>query len=380
MNTSALKESWAQVAESGSAVPMYFYSHLFVSQPQLRSLFPISMSAQRERLVSALGRIVSNVDQLDQVVGFIEQLGRDHRKFSVVTENYSAVGASLLATLQHFLGSGWTPELAADWSTAYGLIAKTMAQAAEDSADVTPDWWQAEVVSVERRTIDLAVITVRSSQPIPYRAGQSLSVEVPHRPRLWRYLSPANRPNGDGLIVFHVQLIDGGQVSPAIVRKLQPGDQIKLGAPVGEQLQLPADAGDLLLVAGGTGLAPLRALIDEIDCLERGGASVGNVVLYHGVRVPWSLYENDALTDLARRPWLTYVPVVSEDDSYPGQRGLVGTAAAGTHDLAGRLAMVCGPPAMVEHSVAELRAAGLSADAIRYEKFQLGSPTLDASE
>lgn len=380
MNTAALKESWAQVAESGSAVPMYFYSHLFVSHPELRSLFPVSMTAQRDRLVAALVRIVSNVDQIDEVVGFIQQLGRDHRKFSVITDHYSAVGASLLATLQHFLGARWTPELAADWSAAYGLIAKTMVQAAEESSEHTPDWWQAEVVSVERRTVDLAVITVRTDRPIAYRAGQSLSVEVPNRPRLWRYLSPANRPNDDGLITFHVQLIDGGQVSTAIVRHLQPGDRIKLGSPVGDQLTLPAERADLLLVAGGTGLAPLRAVLDEIDHLDQAGALVPNVLLYHGVRVPWSLYEQDALTELARRSWLNYVPVVSDDDSYPGKRGLVGTVAANTGRLAGRLALVCGPAAMVEHSIAALRAAGLPTDAIRYEKFHLGSPTLAASE
>lgn len=379
MDTAALKESWAQVAESGSAVPMYFYSHLFVSHPDLRSLFPVAMAAQRDRLVAALGRIVSNVDQLDEVLGFIQQLGRDHRKFSVVTEHYSAVGASLLATLQHFLGARWTPALAAAWSEAYGLIAMTMVQAAEESADSTPDWWEAEVVSVERRTLDLAVITVRADQPIPYRAGQSLSVEVPNRPRLWRHFSPANRPTGDGVIVFHVQLIDGGQVSPGIVRHLRPGDRIKLGAPVGDQLTLPGETGDLLLVAGGTGLAPLRAVLDEIDCLDRAGAAVPNVLLYHGARVRWSLYEHDALSQLAARDWFSYVPVVSDDDSYPGQRGLVGTAAANADGIADRLAMVCGPPAMVDHTVAALQAAGLSAGSIRFEKFHLGSTALAAS-
>jgi hemoglobin-like flavoprotein len=49
--------------------------------------------------VAALGAVVSNVDEIDNVVPLIEQLGRDHRRFSVITEHYTAVGASLLATL-----------------------------------------------------------------------------------------------------------------------------------------------------------------------------------------------------------------------------------------------------------------------------------------
>ncbi|MGH3335160.1 MAG: globin domain-containing protein, partial [Nocardioides sp.] len=158
MNTDALKHSWEQAAKCGDDVPLYFYSHLFLSHPELREMFPISMSAQRDKLVTALGAVVSNVDQLDQVVGMVQQLGRDHRRFSVVPEHYNAVGASLLATLKQFLGAAWTDELAADWSAAYGIIARTMVEAAEDASDTAPAWWDAEVLSSERRTLDVSVI------------------------------------------------------------------------------------------------------------------------------------------------------------------------------------------------------------------------------
>jgi hemoglobin-like flavoprotein len=71
--------------------------------------------------VAALGAVVSNIDEIDNVVPLLEQLGRDHRRFSV---HYTAVGASLLATLQHFLGRLWMPDLADTWTQAYGLVAK----------------------------------------------------------------------------------------------------------------------------------------------------------------------------------------------------------------------------------------------------------------
>lgn len=370
MDAAALKDSWSVVSKSGDEVPMFFYSHLFVSHPELRSMFPVSMVAQRDRLVGALGRIVSNADQLDEVVGFIEQLGRDHRRFSVVTAHYSAVGASLLATLKHFLGAAWTDELASNWSEAYGLIATTMVQAAEGASETTPDWWDAEVISVERRTLDLAVVTVRPDQPMEYRPGQSVAVEVPQRPRLWRYLSPANAPKPDGLVEFHVQLVDGGQVSGSIVRNLKAGDRIKLGSPIGEQLVRPADKSrELLMVAGGSGLAPLRAVLEEIDQDFQNTGDAPRVDLFHGVRVPWSLYEHRLMTWLAERDWFTYTPVVSDDATYPGARGLVGAVAAGRPGIEDRLAMVCGPPAMVEHTVSELVASGLPRDEIRFEQF-----------
>lgn len=116
MDTDALKRSWAQVAAHGDAVPGYFYAHLFLAHPEVRDMFPVTMAAQRDRLVRALGRMVSNVDDVGSVVGYIQDLGRDHRKFGTLGDHYPAVGASLLATLNHFLGDRWTPELADDWA------------------------------------------------------------------------------------------------------------------------------------------------------------------------------------------------------------------------------------------------------------------------
>jgi len=219
MDAHALQRSWDRVTAYGEQVPLYFYSHLFVSHPEVRSMFPLAMSHQRDKLVSALGRIVSHADRIDEDLDFMRHLGRDHRKYAVIAEHYNAVGASLCATLKHFLGDEWDAELAAEWTAAYH-----------------------------------------------YLPGQSISMEIPQRPRQWRYFSPANAPRTDGSIDLHVQQIDGGQVSTAVVRSLKPGDTVKLGAAVGERLTLRADdPSDLLLVAGGTGLAPLRAVVEQID-------------------------------------------------------------------------------------------------------------------
>ena len=73
-------------------------------------MFPVSMATQRDRLVGALGRIVSSVDQLDEVAAFIQQLGRDHRQVRGHRRALRRRSAhSLLATLKHFLGDRWTP-------------------------------------------------------------------------------------------------------------------------------------------------------------------------------------------------------------------------------------------------------------------------------
>ncbi|WP_173921700.1 globin domain-containing protein [Agromyces sp. Marseille-P2726] len=371
MDTAALKETWALAEGLGDEVPQFFYSHLFISHPELRSMFPVSMANQRDRLVGALGRIVSAVDQLDEVTEFIQQLGRDHRRFEVIAAHYNAVGASLLATLKHFLGERWTDDVAADWAEAYGVIATVMVQAAEESELTSPASWAAQVISVERRGLDLAVIQVRPESELPYVPGQSVAVEIPSRPRLWRYLSPANAPRDDGTIEFHVQMVPGGQVSSTIVRSLPVGETIRLGAAVGQELTLnEAERGrDLIMVAGGTGLAPLRAHLERIDQEWKSTGRAPRVHLLHGVRLPWNLYENRLLQNLAGRPWFTYTPVVSDDPSYPGRKGLVGDVAAERGALHGLLALVCGSPEMVRHTAARLRAAGVDPADVRFEQF-----------
>jgi NAD(P)H-flavin reductase len=328
------------------------------------------MAAQRDKLVTALGAVVSNVDNIDAVVPVLQQLGRDHRRFGATAAHYPAVGASLLATLSYFLGPQWTEQLAADWAAAYGLVAKVMVQAAEEAEADSPAWWLADVLGIERRTMDVAVVQLRPQERYDYAPGQSFAMEIPQRPRLWRYYSPANAPREDGTIELHVQLVAGGQVSTSMMRSLRAGDTVKMGAPVGDQLlHSEDDPRGILMVAGGTGLAPLRAILEQIDRSWQTSGGAPHVQLFHGVRMPWSLYEHDRLTALAHRPWFDYTPVVSDDSSYPGVRGLVGAVAAQSPRREGSRAMVCGSGEMVSHTIGELTRAGTVQDDIRFDDF-----------
>jgi NAD(P)H-flavin reductase len=94
--------------------------------------------------------------------------------------------------------------------------------------------------------------------------------------------------------------------------------------------------------------------------------------------MPWNLYDHEHLSGLARKPWFDYTPVVSDDPTYHGAKGLVGTVAAKSSDWLGRIAMVCGSPDMVRYTVQELEVAGLPAESIRREQFDFqgaASPT-----
>jgi NAD(P)H-flavin reductase len=353
------------VTRFGGQVPLFFYSTLFLANPPAREMFPAGMSAQRDKLVGALGQVVAHVDDLAQAVPFLQQLGRDHRKFAVTPEHYPAVGQALLATLAHFLGDEWTSELAADWTAAYGLVSDVMIEAAQESTRTTPPWWHAEVVRHERRTAEIAVLTLRTDRPIDYLPGQSLSVETHLRPKMWRYYSPANTARADGIIELHVRMVDGGAVSSALVQAVRLGDVLRLGAPVGDQLTLDHKQ-DVVLISGGTGLAPLKALLGQVA--EEGFHRY--VQLFVGARIASELYDMPSLHSYAQAaPRLRVIPVVSEDPRFTGPRGLVGEVALHHGPWPDQEVYVCGSPTMVAQTRELLAAAGIGADRVHCEEF-----------
>jgi NAD(P)H-flavin reductase/hemoglobin-like flavoprotein len=365
-----LKASWEAAAEVGPQLPLFFYSTLFLHNPPVRDMFPPAMAGQRDKLVAALGSVVSNIDQLDAVVPVVQQLGRDHRKFGVQAEHYPAVGQALLTTLEYFLGDQWTPELAADWTEAYQLVAKVMIDAANAAAETLPPWWEAEVVAHERRSIDVAVLTLRTSQRLDFLPGQSVALETDVRPRLWRYYTPANSPRADGTLELHIRQVDGGAVSSALVQAVGVGDVLRLGAPVGQALVLDHPR-DVLLIAGGTGLAPFKALVDQA-ANER---SQRRIRLYVGVRNRRDFYDMTALQDYARRlPGLRVVPVASDDPGFSGARGRVVDVALHQGTWPDEEIYLCGSPEMVAGSRAELRAAGVPEARVHYEEFGAAAP------
>jgi NAD(P)H-flavin reductase/hemoglobin-like flavoprotein len=365
-----MRRSFDMVAVNGDEVPLYFYSHLFLSHPETRRMFPVSMMHQRDRLLAALVHVVSKVDDLDNLVPVLQQLGRDHRKFGALAEHYPAVGESLVATLAHFAGDAWTPEVAADWAAAYGLVAQVMVEAAAEASGAPP-WWDAKVVAHERRTIDVAVIRVQPESRLDYEPGQSVSIETELRPRLWRYYSVACAPREDTTLDFHVQARDGGPVSSALVRNVTAGDILRLGPPVGQLVLEPDSDRDLLMVAGGTGIAPMKALIEQVARLD----VPRRVDLFLGAPSVRRLYDIEDLKRLAdQHAWLTLRVAVSDDETYDGDTGSVVDLVASQGPWASRDVYVCGSPPMVGATVARLTETGVPQRRIRTEEFTPSRP------
>ena len=124
-------------------------------------------------------------------------------------------------------------------------------------------------------------------------------------PRRWRYLSPAIPANPTAPSSSTCASVSGGMVSTAIVEETRPGDRWRLSSPHGA-MEVDRDGGDVLMVAGSTGLAPLRAIIMD---LARFGVNP-RVHLFFGARYPCELYDLRTLWQIAsNNPWLSVTPV-----------------------------------------------------------------------
>ena len=362
-----IRDTFAAVAKAGDEAAGYFYAWLFLRRPELRDLFPPAMDEQRDRLFRALSRIIDSLETPDQMAAYLAQLGRDHRKYHVEPEMYDAVGEALIATLRAFAGPAFTADAEQIWVQTYTTASSLMIRASEEDATTHPPCWTAEVVQHEMRGNGIAVITLAPDTVLQYTAGQHITIQTRRWPYVWRPYSVACRPRDDGLISLHVKAVPGGWVSNALVHHTSPGDDVTLGPALGTMTLEASGDRDLLCVAGGTGLAPIKAITEQAIRDGQPGRR-REVYLFCGARTRSELYDMRDLWRLSDvYPWLYLTPVTSDDPAFDGMQGNVGRVAARYMPHRDCEAYVAGPADMVRETLRVLTRAGMPRERIRYD-------------
>jgi NAD(P)H-flavin reductase/hemoglobin-like flavoprotein len=356
-----------------------FYTRWFAIDTAIRDLFPPDMEHQRgvfaEALTWLLGELVEQ--RAEEPVAFLAQLGRDHRKYGVTQRHYDSMQEALLTTLRSHLIDRWDHRLADTAEQTVELIVGIMRGAAD--AEKGPPYRDATVVEHLRVTRDVSVVRLQLDNALYFHPGQYVTVQVPQWPRRWRCLSPSIPADRSGAIEFHVRSVAGGMVSTAIVGETKPGDRWRLSNPHGA-MHVDRDGGDVLMVAGGTGLAPLRSIIMD---LSRFGVNP-RVHLFFGARYPCDLYDLRTLWQVAStNPWLSVTPVSEYSTNppwaadYPDvepprglhvrQTGTLPDVVARYGSWGDRQILLCGGPKMVAATRAALLAKGAHARSIQHD-------------
>jgi CDP-4-dehydro-6-deoxyglucose reductase len=216
-----------------------------------------------------------------------------------------------------------------------------------------------------------------SSEQLKFLPGQYIEFLLKDGQR--RAFSLANAPQAGGLLELHLRLIPGGQFTHYVFNDMPEKAIMRIEAPFGSFYLREDSAKPIIMVAGGTGFAPIKAMVEHMIAhnIQR------EVKLYWGARARQDLYMSDLAEAWAAQPNIEFIPVLSAAsaaDQWQGRSGLVHQAVlddfagpdAGV--LAGYEVYCCGAPAMVEVAQASFLQAGLAADAFFADVFSYAPP------
>ncbi|MCA0437884.1 MAG: 2Fe-2S iron-sulfur cluster-binding protein [Austwickia sp.] len=214
------------------------------------------------------------------------------------------------------------------------------------------------VVEMAEIATDTRRVTIELDRDLSFNAGQYMRIMVPGaagEPRVDRTYSMANPPTERRRLEFQIRRVEGGKATDGwIFKDLAVGDQVALSGPYGRfVLKVGGDA-PAVMVAGGTGLAPIAAMIKHALLND---SYAGHITLYAGGRSKEWLYDVDYFRSLeAEYPeQFTYRPCLSETAEEGYAEGLVTDVLEADHEsLKGHQGYLCGPPAMVEAALKSL--------------------------
>jgi len=227
------------------------------------------------------------------------------------------------------------------------------------------------VARMERAAHDVMILSLKlpKTQRLQYLAGQYVEILLSEGRR--RSFSIANAPGDDEFVQLHVRHVPGGLFSGHVFLGMKEKELLRIQGPLGAFFLRDDETRPAVLVAGGTGFAPIKAMVED-------AASTGDkrpMHLYWGARARRDLYLHTLAEGWARQiPGFRYTPVLSElraDDDWKGRTGFVHEAVfADFPDLSGCDLYASGPPPMIEALRTRAPACGLEDGRLFFDSFE----------
>jgi len=244
----------------------------------------------------------------------------------------------------------------------------------EQESSIENQTVQGVIVGKQPLTHDIARIDVQLAKPIRYRPGQYAEVTLSALSDSSRSYSFSTAPTDERLVSFTVRRVPGGRVSGHLVDNAQVGEALMVRGP-GGQFWVREGRDPILMVAGGSGLAPILAMLQDMK--NRGDQRP--VTVLFGARAQRDLYALDELAAYERSwPNFRFVPVLSEVDPSQPWEGRTGLVTEHIPELLGGTtsAYLCGPPAMIDAAIAVLRKHGIPDEHLHADRFVDQAPKL----
>ncbi len=210
------------------------------------------------------------------------------------------------------------------------------------------------------------LIKLPASERLQFLPGQYIDILLEDGRH--RSFSIANAPHNDDFLELHVRLVEGGQFTSRVFNTMQPKDLLRIEGPHGSFFYREDARDEILMIAGGTGFAPLKGIIEHILSEQ----DTRPIYLYWGGRTEGDLYMRDRAEQWAtEHDNIHFVPVLSEaDDSWNGRTGYLHDAVLNDFDdLSIFDIYACGPPAMIKAAESSFQDKGMKKEQFYYDSF-----------
>lgn len=216
------------------------------------------------------------------------------------------------------------------------------------------------VQSLELAAPDVMVLKLKlpTNERLQFLAGQYIEFLLADGKR--RAFSLANAPHADDLLELHIRYVTGGNFTEHVFKTMKVKDILRIEGPLGSFFLREDSQKPIILVAGGTGFAPIKGLVEH--ALHIGIQRP--MKFYWGAKDRAGLYMKDLAERWAAENGIPFIPVLSEPDAdWSGRTGLVHEAVLADHaDLSAYQTYVCGAPVMCEAALKDFTAKGLPKD------------------
>lgn len=228
------------------------------------------------------------------------------------------------------------------------------------------------VIRIEKLNPDVLRLYLKlpSTERLQFLAGQYIDILMPDGKH--RSYSLANAPHDDEFLELHVRHYEGGLFSEFAFHHLREKTLLRIEGPLGTFFLNEASNRPIIMVAGGTGFAPVKSIIEH----ARHKQLQRQIIFYRGARSKDDLYLHDLACEWEENiPGFSYVPVLSEpkkNDRWEGRTGLVHEAVLNDFaDLSGYDVYACGPPPMVHAVKDTFPDRGLPEESLYSDSFEI---------
>lgn len=213
-------------------------------------------------------------------------------------------------------------------------------------------------------------IKLPASERLQFLPGQYIDILLEDGRH--RSFSIANAPHDDEFLELHIRLVEQGFFTPKVFNSMQNKDLLRIEGPHGSFFFHEDSNKDLLLIAGGTGFAPLKGIIEHLisEKITRP------IALYWGVRSEADLYMRELAEKwVAEQSNITFAPVLSDaGEGWRGRTGYVDEAVlADFDDLSAFDIYTCGPPAMIKAAEQTFQEKGMNKNQFFYDSFDFSN-------